>query len=215
MSEPIGNGPRSFAGNSHKSREPKPEKEVRTRPDKVVTGKVTVKKQSLVKRVSSSMFVDDFPTVMDFVVTQVVLPSVKRLILESVSQGLGKALMGTGSAGRSGYHQQRGGSVSGLRSKYRQAQDDIPAYRPSRATQVAEDFVLETLGEAQTVLDHLVADVDRYGMVSMGDLYDYLGVSSDDFTARNFGWTNLDDSRVRQTPTGFVLDLPRAVSLGR
>ena len=44
------------------------------------------------------------------------------------------------------------------------------------------------------------------------DLYDLVGVSGD-FTANNFGWTDLRSARVVRSREGFILDFPESEPL--
>jgi len=60
------------------------------------------------------------------------------------------------------------------------------------------------------VLSRMIDTIKRYGTVSINDLYDMVGMTSDNYTDDKFGWTVLDDGNagVRRVREGYILDLP-------
>ena len=54
--------------------------------------------------------------------------------------------------------------------------------------------------------------IDQYGMVSVGDLYDLVGVTGQ-YTDNNYGWTDLRTASVVRTRDGYMIKLPRALAL--
>ena len=49
----------------------------------------------------------------------------------------------------------------------------------------------------------------RFGEVTVADLYDLVGISSD-YTDRKYGWTDLATAKPIRVRGGYLLDLPRA-----
>lgn len=212
MSEPVGNGPRgTIPGNSHKLRETKEavEEAPREKVEKIIEGKVVQRKRPWYKRAAESMVADDAQTVGDFVLVDVVIPAVKNLFYDIITQGSSRVLFGTTTARRSNPSSVIRG---GLRTQYRDSGPSVDRGRSlsqvSRARHDFDDIVLDSRVEAVEVLDALGVLVDKYGRASVSDLYDLLGVSGS-FTDRQWGWTDIRDSDVRQTRGGFILDLPR------
>jgi hypothetical protein len=54
--------------------------------------------------------------------------------------------------------------------------------------------------------------LDRFPAISVSDMYDIAGITDikADFTEKNWGWTDIQGSRVRRAfGGGYYLDLPR------
>ena len=54
--------------------------------------------------------------------------------------------------------------------------------------------------------------IDTYQMVKVADLYDLVGISCD-YTANNYGWTNLRNASVERVRDGYILKLPKALPI--
>lgn len=217
MSEPVGNGPRiNIPSNSHKSKEKvaKAEKQLeeRKRPDKVIEGKIVEIKTPWYRKAARSMVAEDASSVGGYVLDELLIPGVKNLLLDMLTQGATRALWG-GNAPRSAHRAGVFGRSS-LKSRYH----DVPAERqrtfsPSERSQHEfGNMIIETRDEAMKVivaLDDLIAE---YGQATVADLYDILGVSRD-YTDLKWGWTNLRNADVRQVRGGYILELPRTEQL--
>lgn len=59
------------------------------------------------------------------------------------------------------------------------------------------------------LLDNLIDCVQRYGMVTVNQMYDMVGVTGE-YTDEYFGWTSLRTARVIRVRDGFIVDLPPA-----
>lgn len=216
-SEPVGNGPRSSAipGNSHKAREaeaaPAPEPSEREPVQKIIEGKVVRVRTPWYKRIATSMVAEDASSVGDYILSDIVGPAIRNLIRDVVVGSVDRTLYGTrGPVSRSGILGNRGGPVSSIRNKYH----DVPTERPralsreARARHDFDDIILQSRAEALEVLEFLAERIDRYNVASVADLYDALGVTGD-FAAQKWGWYDIRDADIRQTRSGFMLDLPR------
>ncbi len=219
MPEPVGNANRSSAplpgSNSHTTRAAATKAatpvEEREKVEKVITGTVIQKKPNVFKRFARGMVADDVTNVGDFVFSDVVMPAVRNLMYDIVSQGTHRVLFGTtrarGRAAVPGYV----GAGSNLKTAYNRVQAESAPSSMSRENQARHNFdelYLPSHADAMEVLENLIARVQQYGSASVADLYDYLGVTGG-FTDQKYGWTNLDGADVRQTRRGFVFDLPR------
>ena len=54
--------------------------------------------------------------------------------------------------------------------------------------------------------------LDTYQSVSVADLYSAVGITAD-WVDNKVGWTDLRMARIRKTIDGYVLDMPRPVSI--
>lgn len=221
MSEPVGNSPRmeSLPNNSHKAkeREKKEEPEVAAREtlEAIVVGKVVQRKQPKWKTWARSIVAEDAQSIGDYIVTDVVIPAIKRTIMEMVSEGTSRALFGS-SAQRIRNAGGRGEGRGGLRNYNGISRgEEQPRRMLSRDARARHDFdevILDNREEAITVVEELIVRIRQYGAASVADLYDLLGVTGS-YADRNWGWTDLRDADVRQSRGGWLLDLPRPVEL--
>lgn len=216
MPEPVGNANRSASplpgSNSHAARtaaaNPTTPVEEREKVEKVITGTVIQKKPNFVKRFARGMVADDVTNVGDFVFAEVVMPAVRNLMYDIVSQGTHRVLFGT-TRGRRPNLPGYSGPVTNLKTAYNrvQAESAPPMSRQDQARHNFDELFLPSHADAVEVLESLRGRVERYGSASVADLYDYLGVTGG-FPDQKHGWTNLDSAGVRQTRRGFVFDLP-------
>jgi|SRR6478735_3325207 len=220
MSEPVGNNARApIPGNSHKDREIVPATTPTREPvEQIVQGKVTVKKPNFFKRMGRSMVADDVGNVGDFVVSDVLAPAMRNLLYDVIVKGAGRTIFGANQMYRGGRSMggPSAGPVSSLKTAYhRVSQEEVPGRVVSQSSAARHDFseiVLEDRAEALEVLEYLIARLEMYKSVTVGDFYDAIGTTGG-FVDRNWGWTNLASADIRQTRDGYVFDLPRAINL--
>lgn len=74
------------------------------------------------------------------------------------------------------------------------------------------DIALDSLDDAEAVLASLRGLVEAYGVVSVADYYDLVGVDSN-YTDNNWGWTDLRSAYTAMDQDGYKVKLPKAVSL--
>ena len=75
-----------------------------------------------------------------------------------------------------------------------------------------DDIVFDNRGEAETVLDQMFNIIADYGCCSVADLYALSGVTGD-YTDNKVGWTDIKKASVARARTGYVLKLPKPVTL--
>lgn len=184
---------------------------------KVVHGEVIVRKKSLVKKIRDTFIPGDGVTIGEYLIGDVLVPSIKGLAYDMVQGAMDRAFYPDGAPpGRRGGPRfgPATGRVANTNYGAFSQQPVGPANRPSvnrRAQRAAHDFdqiFIESRGEAEAVLDGLFAMLDQYGEVSVSVLYELVGISGQ-FTDNRWGWTNLLGSRVERAGNGyFVLNLP-------
>lgn len=157
---------------------------------------------------SSPGFFDN-PIVRDIFET-IVVPFVKSII----AAGVDRVLWGPGGSPNSA---SRAGLPSPGRISYRgrfENQRERPDYlRVVSQVPRLDDLVFEKEQDAQALVDALYDKIDRYGTVTIGDLYELIGVNPPDFTVNKFGWNNamLSQYEIRSLPAGGVrLVLPNS-----
>lgn len=218
MSELVGNSPRNpgdIPGNAHRERVVKapdnaaapaePQEPI----EKIVEGKVTTRKLPWYKRMVRSMVADDVGSMREWIFAEVIVPSVRNLLADTIKGSTDRVLYGQSRARRG-----IAGGVDrpGLRTRYDKMHDPgEPRRMLSRDARARHDFdevVLETRSEAVEVIEAMIDYIDRYGSVTVANMYDFLGVTGS-YADRNYGWTDLRTADVRQIRGGWLLDLPR------
>lgn len=174
----------------------------------VAVGKV--KKKSEIRKFSDVFLADDIGDVGRFIVSDVVIPTVKNLFYDVIESSLKMALFGD--RGRT----KRSGRTGEYVSYDRMSRRDDRNYRDEpvvRSRYSYNDIVLDTRGEAEDVLSQMDAIIENYdGMVSVADLYDLVGHTGD-YTDHKYGWTNLRNAEVVRVRDGYMLKLPKAIPL--
>lgn len=198
----------NYKPNSHKSKEqkePVPEKKL----EKVVQGKVTTKKKSEVSKLADIFVPGDVANVKSYVIMDVLVPAVKKAISDIVTNGIDMILYG-----ESGRTRKNGPASRVSYSQYydrdRVRRDREPV--APRANYSYNDILLDNRGEAEEVLARMDELVATYGMVSVADLNELVGITGN-YTDNNYGWTNIKSAYVQRVRDGYLLKLPRAIPI--
>ena len=191
-----------YKANSHKAKKT----EERTKKvDKVVTGNVKTKKKSEMSKFKDVFISEDISNVKSYVFLDVLIPAIKKALSDIIVNGTDMMLYGDiRDRKRSGSGNYRNYSTSGTR--------DSRGSERRRVRYDFDDIILDSRGEAEEVLSRMDELMDTYGVVSVADLYDLVGVSCD-YTANSYGWTGSlrTAEAVRVRDGGYMLKLPRAV----
>ena len=78
------------------------------------------------------------------------------------------------------------------------------------------EIVFKNRARALIALSILEDLFDRYGIVSVGDLYDVAEIYNYDYTYNQFGWKNRDDihgAEIVKVRGGYMIDLPEPIEL--
>ena len=171
--------------------------------EKVTTGGVRTKKKS---KIVDSFISEDIADVKNYLIGDILIPTLKKTLSDMVSNGIDMMLFGE----VRGRDKKRGraGHVN-YRDYYERRDDDRRERRSSRYDY--DDIILDNRGEAELVLDRMDEIIDRYGAVSITDLYDLVGYDGGKYTDSKYGWTSLRSADVQRTRHGgYSLKLPSA-----
>lgn len=187
--------------------------------EQITSGVVKQQKQSWTKRLVGTLVEDDTKSVGDYIVHDVLIPAAKAMLSDMVGGGIDMLLFGgrrgsrTNREGGRSYVNYNSASYRGgnVRDRdQRERQRDIS--RVGRARHDFGEIVLETRGEAEEVLSHLVDLTIDYDMASVADLYDLVGITSN-FTDNKYGWTDLGSASVSRVRGGYLINLPKTQQL--
>lgn len=181
--------------------------------EKVVTGTVVKKQKTFGGKFKEIFFGGDFRTAMKYIAADVLLPSIRNLMVDATTKGVERIVYGETSqqrrrlwGGGGGYH-----SRIQYNNPVRRDRAYLPDQPPSggfkTVRKTTDDLVLATREEAETVLEHLIDVLDKYGVASLADLYDLTGLPSSHIDNK-WGWTFLNNTEIRQVRDGYLLDLP-------
>ena len=176
--------------------------------DKVVTGAVKTRKKSKFSKFANEFISEDARSVKSYVFGEVLIPAIKKLISDIVTDGIDIIL----------YGERRGGKRSTAdRVSYRNYYDDRRT--PSRYDRPSisygynyDDIILSTRGEAEDVIARMDELMDTYGLVRVADLYDLVGITGN-YTDNKYGWTNIRSAEIMRVRDGYMIKMPRAVPI--
>lgn len=199
-----------YQPNSHRYKEQqKQEAAEKKKMEKVVTGVAKVKKKSEISKVAGAIISEDLANVKTHVVSDVIIPAAKKLIYDIVKDGIDMLLYG--GSGRSDKRS------SGSKVSYAKFYDD-PRDRRTTSTPVTktrfdyDDISFENRGDAEMVLKLMEEAIERYGFVTIADMYDLADLTQP-YTSNKYGWINLNTAEVVRSRDGYIIKLPRAVPI--
>lgn len=202
--------PEQYPSNSHKSKQEPQEPEKRT--GKVISGTAVVKKKTVGDKVKSIFIVEDLAKVKDYVITDVIIPNIKKAIDDIVSNGTHMILYGSGARPRSSSNTINANpSRVSYRSYY---SNSDPRSEPRRDIFDFESITFDTRGEAELVIDTLVDLITSYGVARVSDYYEACGVSTNgNYMANDYGWKTLRDASTYRDNGRYAIRMPRPMPL--
>lgn len=218
MSENI---KQNYPSNAHKAKDnvsPRPKKVDREdipekKVEKVVDG--THRKKSLGKKIAETFTGDDARSVGEYVLLDVMVPAAKAMISDAASQGVERMLFGEVRRGRSSSAARSGhvpyNRISTPSSSMGRAFEPDGPRELSRRARTNHDFGEVTIpdrGKAEVVLERLGDLLDMYGVATVTDFYDLVGISGS-YTDDKWGWYDLRSARVLRDRAGYYIDLPQ------
>ena len=203
-----------------KAAEPDISPEVEMQIEKIITGEAISRKPSGFRRLRKSFIGGDASSVSEHVIWNMLVPAAKETISEMGSTFIDMMIFG-------GEKRQRFGptstpqSGSGSTSKFNytaisqgvtlsphQMQNELPpALNPN-------EIFVPTRAEAVGVITRMYEVLDKYGAVTVGNLYAMVGKSSNNYMDNAYGWTDLDGSDVKRVRGGiYLIVLPQPKDL--
>lgn len=197
-----------YKSNSHKSKAEEAEVSER-KVQKVVTGK-TKTKANEARKFASIFISEDARNVKSYVFMDVLVPAIKKAISDIVTNGMDMILYG--GTGGSGRKSRSSGNIS-YRNYYDNSRNDncndSSRYR-NRFDY--DDIVFESRGEAELVREQMLDMIDRYGFVTVADMYDMADLTSP-YTSNKYGWKNIRSAEAVRVRDGYILKLPKAMPI--
>ena len=188
----------NYQSNSNKSK--RKAVEDKNKVDKIVKGKVKTKKKN---SILASFINDDLQDIKKYIIEDVLIPTIKKTIADVVKNSIDMFFYGEVS---------RTNRSNSSRISYSSYYDRDREPRSRRNSLLIDDIVLESRAEAEEVLDRLDEMIEEFGMASVLNLYDLIGVTAP-FTADKYGWTDIRNATAVRVRDGYLLKLPRVMPL--
>lgn len=201
-----------YKSNSHKSKDDQRESatQYEKKIEKVITGSAKSKKKGEMQKFADVFISEDVGNVKSYIVMEVLVPAIKKAISDIVTNGIDMILYGeTG-------HTRKNSSASKVSyGKYYGESERKREYRQSgtRNGYDYDDIIFETRGDAESVLDAMNEIISQYNVVSVGDLYDLADVSTDNYAANKYGWSDISGCKPVRVRDGYILKLPKATPI--
>lgn len=197
--------------NSNKSKAESGEK-VKRIPEKVVNGKASVKKAGVIDKFVSNFVLGDMDSIKTYLVNEIVIPRLREIFNDAWASA-GDILFN----GSSGDRRRRSGSRRrDYGAYYASWRDDERRRDEDDQTRVRRDYKsisYESRADALRVLDVLRDAIDQYHQVAIDDMYDASGITSDNTSYRDYGWTDLSDAEVIRVNGEYKINFPRPVRI--
>ena len=167
---------------------------------------------------------EDVSDAKDYILADIVMPAMKNGIFDTIMNIVDYWRGGGGSYRRPGAvsaPRPRLGSQYDYSARSRSTQtrqEPAAAIRYSYDDIIIEDYPSNQGGsaksraDAEAVLVSMQSTIDRYTIVRISDLYDFVGLTSAS-TDYNYGWANLEGATVRRVNGGWMLVLPKPMPI--
>lgn len=192
-----------YKPNSHKFKAEQESMSERKKVEKVITGTVKTKKND-VRKLTNIFISEDFKNVKSYLIMDFLVPTLKDAIIKTVTM----LLWGENARTSKGTNATR---VS-YRDFYNQGSAPRDQNRRSGGRFDYDDLVFETRDEAIAVRSQMEDIIERYGFVTVLDLYDMVELTAP-FTSDKYGWVSVRNAEVQRISNGYILKLPRAVPI--
>ena len=207
----------NYPGNSKKQRAEEAKSET-ARPEikKIVTTSGTIRKASLGSRMRETFAGEGARETGTYVFFDVIIPAIKAMAFDTITQGADRILFGGRDVIRSGM-----ANAPRTRTNYNQistkAANNYPGRnfegggreisRAARNNHRFDEILLDSRGEAEMVLDTMQDLISRFQWVSVPEFYSMVDVTAE-FTDEKWGWTNISTAQIRPSRDKYVILLP-------
>ena len=206
MSEPV------YTPNSHKYKEEQKQKAaapVDKQIQKVVKNPAKIKTNEA-RKLADIFISEDISNVKNYIFMDVIVPAVKKAIYDVVTNGIDMFLYGGSGKGKSSSNTPKVSYRNYYERKdsgYRVSENSV-----SHNSFDYDDIVFDNRGEAEAAKQQMMDLIDRYGIVTVGDLYEMANQNAP-YTAQKYGWIDVRSAETVRVRDGYKLKLPRAVPI--
>lgn len=196
-----------YASNSAKSKQAKESETEEVQDKKVISGNARIAKPNGAKKFAEMFIAEDVKSVKDYILIDVLAPAIKKAVSDIVTNGINMILYGDTKG-------NGGNRNNGVKTSYRSYYEDSnsTSYRTARSFSF-DTVIFETRSDADDVLDKMIESINRYGQVSVADMYEFAGTARN-YTDNKYGWRDLRQAYTEPDRNGgYYIKLPRAIPL--
>ncbi len=194
-----------YQPNSHKAKAERAE--AKKKIEKVVNGSVKCQKKSGFQKLISIFIPEDVADVKNYIIMDVLVPAAKKAISDTIDMFL---------YGETGYTRKKSSSSRVSYGRYyedKARENKIKSSYETKSGYEFENIILQSRGEAEAVLEQLDELISQYGIISVSDLYETVGITGN-YTDNKYGWTSIERAQVVRLRTGeYLLKMPRALPI--
>lgn len=223
----------NYPGNSIQKESASPPAEKRV--VKAISGNAITKKRTELSRMAEAFISEDVSNLKSYMITKIFIPAVKNAISDTAStvsevftSGINTLLFGEAGRNRTP-HTNYGAKTMPYGSYWNNGVSSVgyglqPAEQRAKSAQILQlgynydDVCTDSLGAAENVLSQMNELIQRFGLVSVADMYDIAGVKvpAGDSTRNKYGWTNIQSAEIiRESDHGtryYRIRMPRAAA---
>ena len=180
--------------------------------ESVVSGNVSMRKKTTLKKVADIFFQKDINDVKSYLIMDVLIPEIRDALYNLVMNGLDMMLYDGKRMRKSSSNTMR----VNYSAKYNN-QTSIPESSNSSPRTKSglnfDDVVFDDRMDAEEVLNQMLNIIEQYDSVSVADFCELAGIPGE-YTDSKYGWTSLGVAEVKRiSGGGYVLKLPRVILL--
>lgn len=179
--------------------------------ESVVSGNVSMRKKTTLKKVADIFFQKDINDVKSYLIMDVLIPEIRDALYNLVMNGLDMMLYDGKRTRKSSSNTMR----VNYSAKYNN-QTSTPETSSSPRTKSGlnfDDVVFDDRMDAEEVLNQMLNIIEQYESVSVADFCELAGIPGE-YTDRKYGWTSLGAAEVKRiSGSGYILKLPRVILL--
>lgn len=183
----------------------------------IVDKPVVLKKKGFLERSKEAIFVDDTGSIGGYIIKDVIIPTIRDMIYNVVTNGLSMALYSTPSKGAR--NRNGGGTYVSYADYYNDGRaytspiKKIPSADRYRTNFNIRDIPIPSSDIGHQALEELGERMRVYGNASVQDLFDILRIGSAPATMVNYGWTDISAASVDFIRGEWLLRMPKIVQL--
>lgn len=204
-----------YTPNSHKYKQEQ-NKPVETKKEiqKVVKGKVKVKKKTAAQSAIDTFVKEDLVNIKTSLVSDIIIPTIKNMIWDGFTSALDIALYKGDGRRRSGAGSSRSQYVNYNKYAGSSRDDRGRSSEPRRNRYDFSDIMFESKPDAEEVLKQMDDIMEEYKIVTVSDFYDLVGKTGE-YTDQKYGWKNIRNAHVVSGRDGYRIELPKPLPIDR
>lgn len=184
---------------------------------RIPEGKVLTRrrKKTLTSGLTQAFFGNLSPDAVGTTISQIAVPAIKDLLVEFITATVEQVLFGerrTAGRGRTNRFGSNGPSKISYGNFYQNVASGEPEREFRNVNLPDDEYLFESRGEAEDVVDALRESLEQYGQVTVADLYELVGFETSHIDTR-WGWESLERASLKAYQGGTLLRMPRRMRL--